>query len=148
LKTEIPDEIKEWAYWLSSGLLGKEKLPLCPWARKSVLDGSVEYYIGEDPSKLVPLPEGVKVRIVSFPEKSLSDLEEISRSCQEKFDDWVFLESHPEDIETIGGVRSVFSSPLILIQQREDLEKHREILRRGNYYSYWDPSVLAEILSK
>lgn len=148
MKTGIPEEIKEWAFWLSSGILGEEKLPLCPWARKAVLDGSVDYYIEEDPSGLIPLPKEIKVRIVSFPEKTLPELEEIARSCGEKFKDWVFLESHPEDEETIGGVRSVFSSPLILIQQREDLEKHRKILRRGNYYSYWDPSILDEILSK
>ncbi len=148
MKPLIPEDIKEWAFWLSSGLIGKENLPLCPWAKKSVLDGSVEYYIEEDPAGLVPFPEGIRIRIVSFPEKSLSELEEITQSCGKRFKDWVFLESHPEDEETIGGIKSVFSSPLILIQQREDLEKHRKILRRGNYYSYWDPFTLDEILSK
>ena len=147
MKTQIPEEIKEWAFWLSSGILGEEKLPLCPWAKKSILEGLVEYYEKENPEDLVPLPEGIKVRIVSFPEISHRELIEIRNRCNRNLEEWIFLDSHPEDEETIGGVKSVFKSPLILIQSRKELEEARDILKRSKYYSYWNSNALEEILS-
>lgn len=147
MKKEIPEEIKEWAFWLSSGLLGEEKLPLCPWAKKSILEGSVDFWENGDPSGLVPLPPGIKVRIVSLPCSSLEDLVSMRQSLNKKHKEWIFLESHPEDFETIGGIRSVFSTPLILIQSRRELEEARKTLKRGNYYSYWNPNILEEILN-
>ena len=147
MKTRIPEEIKEWAFWLSGGILGEEKLPLCPWAKKSIIEGSVEYYEKESPEDLVPLPEGIKVRIVSFPGISHRELIEIRNRCNRNLEGWIFLDSHPEDEETIGGLKSVFKSPLILIQSRKELEEARDILKRGKYYSYWNLNALEEILS-
>lgn len=147
MKKEIPEEIREWAFWLSSGVLGDEKLPLCPWAKKSVLEGSVDFWEEESPDSLVPLPENIKVRIVHLPGKSHSDLIKIRRSCNLKTTEFIFLESHPTDSQLIGGLRSVSSFPLILIQRREELEEARNHLRRGKYYSYWDPEVLEDILN-
>lgn len=147
MKITIPEEVKEWAFWLSSGILGEENLPLCPWAKKSILEGSVDFWEEEDPENLVPLPEGIKVRIVSLPEKSIEEILEIRDRCSKKFSEWVFLDSHPDDEETIGGIKSVFKSPLILIQSRKELLEAREILKKGRYYSYWDPRVLERMLS-
>lgn len=147
MKITIPEEIKEWAFWLSSGMLGEENLPLCPWAKKSILEGSVDFWEDEDPENLVPLPEKIKVRIVSFPEKNIEEILEIRDRCSKKFSEWIFLDSHPDDEETIGGIKSVFKSPLILIQSRKELLEAREILKKGRYYSYWDSGVLERMLS-
>ena len=147
MKITIPEEIKEWAFWLSSGMLGEENLPLCPWAKKSILEGSVDFWEEEEPENLVPLPEGIKVRIVSFPGKKLEEILEIRDRCSKEFSEWIFLDSHPDDEETIGGIRSVFKSPLILIQSRKELLEAREILKKGRYYSYWDSGVLERMLS-
>ena len=147
MKITIPEEIKEWAFWLSSGMLGEENLPLCPWAKKSILEGSVDFWEEEEPENLVPLPEGIKVRIVSFPGKKLEEILEIRDRCSKEFSEWIFLDSHPDDEETIGGIRSVFKSPLILIQSRKELLEAREILKKGRYYSYWDSEVLERMLS-
>jgi len=147
VKITIPEKIKEWAFWLSGGMLGEENLPLCPWAKKSILEGSVDFWEGEDPENLVPLPEKIKVRIVSFPGKKPEEILEIRDRCSKKFSEWVFLDSHPDDEETIGGIKSVFKSPLILIQSRKELSEAREILKKGRYYSYWDPGVLERMLS-
>ena len=147
MKITIPEEIKEWAFWLSSGMLGEENLPLCPWAKKSILEGSVDFWEEEEPENLVPLPEGIKVRIVSFPGKKLEEILEIRDRCSKKFSEWIFLDSHPDDEETIGGIKSVFKSPLILIQSRKELLEAREILKKGRYYSYWDSGVLERMLS-
>jgi hypothetical protein len=148
VKVTIPEEIKEWAFWLSSGILGKENLPLCPWAKKSILEGSVDYWENDDIEALVPLPPEIKVRIVSLPGKNIEEILEIRDECARKFTEWIFLESHPEDPETIGGIRSVFKSPLILIQSRKELEEAREFLKRGNYYSYWDSETLERMFSR
>lgn len=146
MKKEIPEEIKQWAFWLSSGLLGEEKLPLCPWAKRSILEGSVDFWESHNPLDLVPLPPGIKVRIVSLPNSNLEDLISVRDEGNRLNKDWVFLESHPEDFQTVGGIKSVFKSPLILIQSRKELKEAREILKRGNYYSYWDPEVLDSVL--
>lgn len=147
MKEELPKEIKEWAFWLSSGILGEEKLPLCPWAKKSVLEGSVDFWRDLDPDKLVPLPEEIKVRIVYLPGKTHSNLIEIRNFCNSRNKDFIFLESHPEDDQTIGDIKSVSSLPLILIQRRGEIEEARRHLQKGNYYKHWDPKVLEEILN-
>jgi hypothetical protein len=147
MKITVPDEIKEWAFWLSSGVLGEEKIPLCPWAKKSVLEGSVDFWEGDSPDDLVPLPGEIKVRIVHLPGKSLEDLKEVRNFCNSKGSEFIFLESHPEDPELIGGIKSVSKLPLIIIQRREELLEARKILMRGNYYKYWDPDVLSGMLN-
>ena len=147
MKITIPDEIKEWAFWLSSGILGEEKLPLCPWAKKSILEGSVEFWVNESPMDLIPFPEGIKIRIVHLPDKSSEDLIEIRDLCNSSGGEFIFLESHPEDPELIGGIRSVSNLPLIIIQRREELLEARKILAKGNYYQYWDPEVLSKMLN-
>ena len=136
MKITIPLKIKEWAFWLSSGILGEEKLPMCPWAKKSILEGSVDFWEEENPLDLVPLPNEIKVRIVHLPGRSLENLEEIRNFCNSKSEEFIFLDSHPEDPELIGGIKSVSEIPLILIQRRNEIIEARKILEKGNYYKY------------
>ncbi len=143
----IPDQIREWCFWLSSGILGEEKLPLCPWAKGSILEGSVDFWEKENPMDLVPLPENIKVRIVHFPGISLEDLIRIRDLCNSELSDFIFLDSHPDDTELIGGIKSVTSLPLILIQRRKEIIKARKFLKNGKYYSYWNPEVLSKMLN-
>jgi hypothetical protein len=147
MKITIPSEIQEWAFWLSSGLLGEEKLPLCPWAKKSIVEGSVDFWEEEDPDNLVPLPENIKVRMVHLPGRSHNDLIEIRNLCNSRWGEFIFLDSHPEDSEMIGGIKSVSSLPLILIQRRREIEEARKVLEKRNYYKYWDPEVLDRMLN-
>jgi hypothetical protein len=147
MKKEIPQEIKDWIFFLSSSALGKGEFPLCPWAKKTLTEGSVDYWEGEDPKNLVPLPEGIRVRILHLPESSHQDLIQIRNECNREFRDWIFLESHPDDGEEIGGIRSVGDRPMILIQGRKELQEARESLRNTPYYSYWDPEILDSILA-
>ena len=64
-----------------------------------------------------------------------------------KEEEFIFLESHPEDLELIGGIKSVSDLPLIIIQRRKELLEARKILAKGNYYQYWDPEVLSKMLN-
>ena len=147
MKITIPQQIQEWAFKLSDGILGEEKLPLCPWAKKAVLDRSVDCWVDENPLDLIPLPEEIKVRIVHLPGKSLTELIEIRDLCNSGEEEFIFLESHPEDPEMIGGIKSVSDLPLIIIQRRKELLEARKILAKGNYYQYWDPEVLSKMLN-
>lgn len=147
MKITIPDEIKEWAFWLSSGVLGEDKIPLCPWAKKSILEGSVDFWEGESPENLIPLPEEIKVRIVHMPNKSPEDLIVVRNFCNTLDSEFIFLDSHPEDSDLIGGIKSVSILPLIIIQRRKELEEAREILKRGKYYNYWDKKVLDDLMN-
>ena len=143
----VPDQIREWCFWLSSGILGDGKLPLCPWAKKSILEGSVDFWEEENPMDLVPLPEDIKVRLIHLPGKSLEDLIRIRDLCNSKFEDFIFLDSHPDDTELIGGIKSVSYLPLILIQRRKEIIKARKFLKKGEYYNYWNPEVLSKMLN-
>jgi hypothetical protein len=147
MKITIPDEIKEWAFWLSSGVLGEDKIPLCPWAKKSIIEGSVDFWEDESPENLIPLPEEIKVRIVHMPNKSPEDLIVVRNFCNTLDSEFIFLDSHPEDSDLIGGIKSVSILPLILIQRRKELEEAREILKRGKYYNYWDKKVLDDLMN-
>lgn len=147
MKITIPDEIKEWAFWLSSGVLGEDKIPLCPWAKKSIIEGSVDFWENESPENLIPLPEGIKVRIVHMPNKSPEDLIVVRNFCNTLDSEFIFLDSHPEDSDLIGGIKSVSILPLIIIQRRKELEEAREILKRGKYYNYWDKKVLDDLMN-
>jgi hypothetical protein len=147
MKITIPDEIKEWSFWLSSGVLGEDKIPLCPWAKKSIIEGSVDFWEDEFPENLIPLPEEIKVRIVHMPNKSPEDLIEVRNFCNTLDSEFIFLDSHPEDSDLIGGIKSVSTLPLIIIQRRKELEEAREILKRGKYYTYWDKKVLDDLMN-
>ena len=147
MKITIPDEIKEWAFWLSSGVLGEDKIPLCPWAKKSIIEGSVDFWENESPENLIPLPEEIKVRIVHMPNKSPEDLVVVRNFCNTLDSEFIFLDSHPEDSDLIGGIKSVSILPLIIIQRRKELEEAREILKRGKYYNYWDKKVLDDLMN-
>jgi hypothetical protein len=147
MKITIPDEIKEWAFWLSSGVLGEDKIPLCPWAKKSIIEGSVDFWEDESPENLIPLPEEIKVRIVHMPNKSPEDLIVVRNFCNTLDPQFIFLDSHPEDSDLIGGIKSVSILPLIIIQRRKELEEAREILKRGKYYTYWDKKVLDDLMN-
>ena len=147
MKITIPDEIKEWSFWLSSGVLGEDKIPLCPWAKKSIIEGSVDFWEDEFPENLIPLPEEIKVRIVHMPNKSPEDLIEVRNFCNTLDSEFIFLDSHPEDSDLIGGIKSVSTLPLIIIQKRKELEEAREILKRGKYYTYWDKKVLDDLMN-
>ena len=91
MKITIPQQIQEWAFKLSDGILGEEKLPLCPWAKKAVLDGSVDCWVDENPLDLIPLPEEIKVRIVHLPGKYLTELIEIRDLCNSGEEEFIFL---------------------------------------------------------
>jgi len=147
MKITIPDEIKEWAFWLSSGVLGEDKIPLCPWAKKSIIEGSVDFWEDESSENLIPLPEEIKVRIVHMPNKSPEDLIVVRNFCNTLDSEFIFLDSHPEDSDLIGGIKSVSTLPLIIIQRRKELEEAREILKRGKYYTYWDKKVLDDLMN-
>jgi hypothetical protein len=147
MKITIPDEIKEWAFWLSSGVLGEDKIPLCPWAKKSIIEGSVDFWENESPENLIPLPEEIKVRIVHMSNKSPEDLIAVRNFCNTLDSEFIFLDSHPEDPDLIGGIKSVSALPLIIIQRRKELEEAREILKRGKYYNYWDKKVLDDLMN-
>ena len=124
-----------------------EEIPLCPWAKKSILEGSVDFWEGESPENLIPLPEEIKVRIVHMPNKSPEDLIVVRNFCNTLDPQFIFLDSHPEDSDLIGGIKSVSILPLIIIQRRKELEEAREILKRGKYYTYWDKKVLDDLMN-
>lgn len=147
MKSEIPEKIKEWAFWLSSEILGDSKITICPWAKKSIIEGSVDYMENVNPLDLIPLPPKIKVRIVGFPEHSHEKLIEIIKKCNDLNEEFIFLESHPDDNEVIGSIKSVSEVPLILIQRRSELENARKILKKTEYYNFWDPYILKKILS-
>jgi hypothetical protein len=82
-----------------------------------------------------------------MPNKSPEDLIVVRNFCNTLDSEFIFLDSHPEDSDLIGGIKSVSILPLIIIQRRKELEEAREILKRGKYYNYWDKKVLDDLMN-
>jgi len=54
---------------------------------------------------------------------------------------------HPDHYNEIGGVRTNNEDyAMILIQDRDDLRKHSEILKKTTYYNFWSDDYYKEIV--
>jgi len=63
------------------------------------------------------------------------------------YDEHLFLEDHAGYNTYINGIQTNNGKyNLILMQNREKLRKHRQILRNLGYYAHWNDEMMREIL--
>lgn len=130
--------------------------PPCPYARKALLDGTVDIREGTTPMKdFAGLSgEGMgKMEVVIFvynptlwpKEKffvSWVDASNIFLDPQGLF----ALDDHPDEEEVMNNVNfSQGKYAMLLVQERQKLEDASDALAKKGYYNNWDPGYLKQL---
>ena len=124
---------------------------ICPYANKfkenilicetDDMKKMVEYYT-------INFPADKKVVvIISKPEKY--DYETLTNYCSIYQSDKLWLApDHPKHYNEIGGIKTNNEDfAMILIQDREELNRYSNILKKTSYYSFWTKEYFAEIVT-
>lgn len=139
----VREHIDSWIDKLSLKQESLNYLKICPFAEKS------KYKIIFSDGDIEPPTYDFSLMIYIL-ESSLTfvDLLNLAKSLKEKYPHFVFLADH-KDRDTYLKENKTNNGKynLILCQPRKKLDKARQLLRKTNYYSFWDPEYLDEILS-
>jgi len=135
----LKKSLYEWILKISS----VESGPICPFALKSWINNEVRFvYDSVDLSTLVPLEDNISVCVVLMAGASYDDLVDISNEYNEKFPEYLFLDTHPEETLTLRGMKTVWDHPGIIIQRRSELLEARNRLLKSGFYKNWDKDLL------
>lgn len=140
---EIEVHIREWIEKISTVRPELKGFSVCPYASTS------NYHIIKcDADDIIPL-KGYDV--VFYVVEDYFDLDSILfwvNYYNTKYTDYVFLEDFSSYDTFINGVQTNNGRyNLILMQNREKLRKHRQILHGLGYYKTWNDEMLREILA-
>ena len=123
---------------------------ICPYAKKYMdsiwvwktndMEESVKKYVKDFPIN--------KKVIVLVSEPSLYHYHNLENICNKYQTEKLWLApDHPSHYNEIGGVRTNNSNyAMILIQDREELKKYSDILKKTTYYNFWSEEYFKEIV--
>lgn len=136
---ELKESLYNWIVKISSNEFG----PACPyamgaWLKKEVLLADDHHNVLD----LVPLKEGISICVVPMLGISYDDLSNLCEEYSKKFEDYLFLDSHPEETLTLRGNKTVWEYPAILIQRKKDIIEARNDLIKKGFYNNWDKDLL------
>lgn len=123
---------------------------ICPYAKK--FKEHIWVWKTKDVEKWVkhytrnfPINKKVVI-IISEPEKY--DYQKLTNICSKYQTDKLWLApDHPKHYNEIGGVKTNNEDyAMILIQDKEELNKYSEILKKTSYYSFWSTEYYNEIV--
>lgn len=134
------------------------KYPICPFAAAAIKNNKVSIQGIDDVSNIETLIESIDilehdVTILYLPEYekyTIEELRSIIILLNSKFNsvDKVILENEPRTPFFVNGVQTTFDDCyLILIQSLSKLNKHAEILKGTDYYSYWTKNQIDEVIT-
>lgn len=134
------------------------KYPICPFAAAAIKNNKVSIQGIDDVSNIETLIESIDilehdVTILYLPEYekyTIEELRSIIILLNSKFNsvDKVILENEPRTPFFVNGVQTTFDDCyLILIQSMSKLNKHAEILKGTDYYSYWTKNQIDEVIT-
>ena len=153
---KMKSKILEWITFIQApGQIGN--LPICPFAAKAMANKRVEINPIEGLSDIVWTINDVDLDLVDVSIFYLSDyerytseeLQELMFKLNKLFNvhDKVILESDPRQPFIINGHTTTFNGCyLILVQGLELLNKHADILKLTDYYSYWTKEQYNEVV--
>lgn len=96
-------------------------------------------------TKNFPINKKVVILISDSHKYEYADLVRICNKYQNK-KIWL-APDHPNHYNEIGGVRTNNEDyAMILIQDRDDLKKHSDILKKTTYYNFWSDDYYKEIV--
>ena len=124
--------------------------PICPYAKKYIeaiwvwktnnMLESVKKYVANFPIN--------KKVVILISEPSKYRYEELESICNEFQTKELWLApDHPDHYNEIGGVKTNNEDyAMILIQDREELNKYSDMLQETSYYSFWSNEYYKEIV--
>ena len=144
------DDIED---WILNTLSKPEKvfsnLPPCPFAKKAWLDNKVDI---KEFISFEQFEEDIKslkeVMIFRFSDISSKDLEDIAKDYNQKYPTLLFLEEHPDLVECFGGLVVNHGTPMLIVQNRKELEDARKQLQKTGYYDNWSEELKDRILKR
>ena len=134
------------------------KYPICPFAAAAIKNNKVSIQGIDDVSNIETLIESIDILeydvtilyLLEYKKYTIEELRSIIILLNSKFNsvDKVILENEPRTPFFVNGVQTTFDDCyLILIQSMSKLNKHAEILKGTDYYSYWTKNQIDEVIT-
>lgn len=162
------DSVKTWIKdFLSINNKAFNNLAPCPFAKQAMLDEKIVYrYI--DPIERLTMseyiscelenysyhwPKGKEVVVLGCDKNLIStdDLSDTVEDSMERFLDnrgYIALEDHPDAKEKVLDVCvNQGEYVLVLLQEKQKLQRARNILRKQDYYKYWTEEYYSEVVT-
>jgi hypothetical protein len=142
-------EIESWINFLSISQPAFNNLPVCPFAKQSLLKNKILICNSLDNIDIENTLKTYEVIIVFFNPDTISPEDLYKLSLDVSNDSVVALDDHPFYTEKVQDViLNNGSYALLLIQCRDKLNHARSILNKQGYYNNWDPAYLTEVLEQ
>jgi hypothetical protein len=147
---KMHDDIED---WVMKVLSKPEKvfanLPPCPFAKKAWMENKVDV---KNFVSFEQLEEDIKnlkeVMIFRFGSIVAEDLEDIAKEYNKKYPNLLFLEEHPDLVETFDGLVVNQGTSMLIVQDRKELEDARKQLKKTGYYDNWSEELKDRILNR
>lgn len=117
---------------------------ICPFANNKNIILMLDIFSIEN---IIP-NKNLTIYVETSKTSSYNKLEKLCRDLADVYQEYVFLPDHPQHKTTINNIQTNNNYyPCIIVQTKEELHNAREILKKTDYYSYWDQEYLKEIKS-
>lgn len=139
---DLKESLIDWIKKISSVSFG----PACPYAYTAWLKDEV--FLAENNTaieELIPLKNDIAVCVLPMLDIGYKDLKEMCKKYNEKYDDYIFLDTHPEETLRLRGLKTVWEYPAILIQWKKELKETRNHLMSKGFYDNWDEDLLISL---
>jgi hypothetical protein len=139
--------------WIMNVLSKPEKvfanLPPCPFAKKAWAENKVDVLIFTSLEQMEMHLQNLKeVMIFRFENISAEELQNISKDYNNKYPNLLFLEEHPDLVECFDGLVTNQGTPMLIVQDRKELEDARKQLEKTGYYDNWSEELKERILNR
>lgn len=139
---EIEAHIREWIAKVSEVRPELGGFSVCPFASSAKIQ--IVETLAED---IIPI---TGYDVVFYVIEDYFDLQSVQfwvDYYNKQHPEYIFLEDHASTNSYIKGIQTNNGKfNLILMQSREKLRRHREILRKSGYYAHWNDEMMREIL--
>ena len=141
LSDDLYDHIIQWAERVSEPLAENNGWPMCPYARKAIVNKTVKVWTADDYYDLELIAQTFEIKpwaveVVIF--NTAEFIEEYAVQLNQDQSTLTALADDPNQPGDIAGHNpSNGKYPLIILQDRQDLLSKRQSLKDTNYYSTW-----------
>lgn len=137
------EHIQKWIDYLSCPQDLLKGLAICPFAKKAKFQ-----IIQTKSSEIKPPVDQFEIIIYSVEDDiTFEALFNVCKNLNKTYPELVFLPDHKDRMTFINKLATGNGKfNLVLCQPRSQLEQAREMLRKTDYYKFWTPEYLKEIM--